>query len=308
MKLTYTISKEEEGMLLRTILKEKLFLSRILMIKMKETKQIYCNDIPVYVTTKVKEGDIITAILPSEEPHFSQKFKLVTAPLDILYEDECFLAVNKPANMPVHPSCDHYDNTLSNIVASHLLKQGVKGMHIITRLDKNTTGVCLFAKHAYFQELMIRKEKQVNLQKEYIAIITGILDTKQGDIILPIARKEGTIMLREVNTLGDYAHTAYTVLQENSKYNHTVIQIELHTGRTHQIRVHFSYLGHPLLGDDLYAPDTLKEEIMNLIPRQALHCHKLSFYHPVTKEKIVLTAPLPDDMKVLIKNNENDEK
>ena len=300
MKLEYITNKDDENKLLKDILKNKLYISAVLLKKLKDAKAIFVNNIPTFVNYKIKENDKVTVELDlvKDEPKFMDKFILVDKPLDILYEDEYLLIVNKPSNMPVHPSSDNYENTLSNIVASYLKKQNIYNIHIITRLDKDTTGVCIFAKNSYIQELFMRKKDSINLTKEYLAICYGIIHDNHKIIEKNIARKENTIILREVNENGDFAKTEFFVESRNQEKNYTVIKVILHTGRTHQIRVHMSYLGHPLLGDDLYAENI--PDICKHITRQALHANIISFNHPITNELITITANLPKDMDNLI--------
>ena len=204
--------------------------------------------------------------------------------------------------MPSHPSADNYDNTLSNIVAAYLKKQGINNIHIVTRLDKNTTGICIFAKNEYIQELFVRRKEKLNLKKEYIAIVNGIVKENHGIIEKNIARIDNTIILRHTvnDNTGDYAKTEYNVLARNEEKNYTVVNVLLHTGRTHQIRVHMIDLGHILLGDTLYAEHYGIRDIDKLISRQALHAHSISFNHPITDEFIQIQADIPNDMKNLI--------
>ena len=206
------------------------------------------------------------------------------------------LIVNKDCNTPIHPSADNYENTLSNYVAYYLENKGINGIHILTRLDKNTSGICIFVKNEYIQELFMRKKDDIKLQKEYFCIVNGIIKKDHDIIELPIARKENTIILREVNENGDYAKTEYFVLNKNYHKNYTALKIILHTGRTHQIRVHLSHMNHTLLGDDLYAKENEKDFIQNYISRQALNYKKISFYHPITNEYIEIESNLPDDL------------
>ena len=306
MILEYITKKEDCGKKLKDILKNKLYISSVLLKKLKLCDGIYVNNVPKFSNYILGENEKINIYLDKikKENKFSDKFKLIDAPLDILYEDEYLLIVNKNKNMPVHPSSDNYENTLSNIVANYLLKQDIYNIHIITRLDKNTTGICIFAKNEYIQELFVRKKDDINLIKNYVCIVNGTFDKKHDIIEENIARKDGTIILREVNKNGDFAKTEYFVLEESKKENFSVLKIILHTGRTHQIRVHMSYIGHTLLGDDLYASDAEKKDIFNYIKRQALHAYKVSFNHPITNKKITITASIPKDMKILIKNTD----
>ena len=288
-------------------LKKRLYISSELLKKIKYANCIFVNDKNTYTNYIVRYNDTILVDLDNyikskKDLKFEDKFELVDAPLDILYEDDYLLIVNKPANMPTHPSSDNYTNTLSNIVANYLKKQGIYNIHIITRLDKNTTGICIFAKNEYIQELFVKKKNIINLQKEYIAIVNGIVSLDNGIIEKNIARMDNTILLRHcvTNDTGDYAKTEYNVLKRNTNLNYTVLNVILHTGRTHQIRVHMIDLGHILLGDTLYAQHYNISNIDTLIKRQALHARKITLIHPITEQKLIIEAPIPDDMKKLV--------
>lgn len=307
MKIEYTALNIDNDKKLKDILKKRLYISSELLKKLKYSNSIYVNNKITFTNYIVKENDKICVdiqnyITQKKDLKFEDKFELVDAPLDILYEDDCLLIVNKPANMPTHPSSDNYTNTLSNIVANYLKKQNIYNIHIITRLDKNTTGICIFAKNEYIQELFVKKKSIINLKKEYIAIVNGIIDNDYGIIEKNIARMDNTILLRETvdNNIGDYAKTEYNVIYRNTNLNYTVVKVLLHTGRTHQIRVHMIDIGHILLGDTLYAKYYDIQNIDSLISRQALHATKVSFNHPITNKPIVITADLPDDMNKLI--------
>lgn len=278
------------------ILKNKLKMSHRV-IKENE-KTLLVNGIHKARRDLVSAGDkleiTLTENIPDEDK-FVNKYKCVEKALDVIYEDEYILVVNKPCNMPVHPSCNNYDNTLSNIVAPYLAKKEIYGVHIVTRLDRDTSGVCIFAKHPYVQELFNLKKEEMRLNKEYIAVVNGKIE-ERGIIEAPIARKADTIILREVREDGKYAKTEFERLEYNEKDNYSVVRIKLYTGRTHQIRVHMAYVGHNLLGDDLYAKESEKEYILKLIKRQALHCEKISFIHPVIGRKLILVSKLPADL------------
>lgn len=301
MELNYTVNIHDNGKKLKEILKEKLYISNILLAKLKESDGILVNENITFVNYIVKENDEIKIIIPTEKNKFSDKFKLVNTKPNILYEDEYLLIVNKPSNMPVHPSSGNYDNTLANIVANYLEEKGINGIHILTRLDKNTSGVCIFAKNKYIQELFIRKKDKINLYKEYICIVNGIVKKDHDTIEKNIARKDNTIILRQVDENGDYAKTEYYTLKRNYIDNYSILKIILHTGRTHQIRVHMASIGHVLLGDDLYATEYNVSNINSFISRQALHCKEISFFHPITDEFVKIQALTPYDMQSLIK-------
>jgi len=301
--LKYITNKEDIGTKLKYILKSKMYISNILLNKLKLNNSILVNNEEKFVNYIVKENDEITISIPNNDKKFSNKFKITNKELNILYEDEYLLIIDKESNTPIHPSSDNYTNTLSNYVAYYLENKGINGIHILTRLDKNTSGICIFAKNEYIQELFIRKKYDIKLQKEYLCIVNGIVEKEHDVIEAPIARKENTIILREVNESGDYAKTEYFTLNRNYDKNYSVIKILLHTGRTHQIRVHMSYLGHTLLGDDLYAKDNEKEFIKKYITRHALHCKKISFYHPITNRYIEIESNIPNDILTIYNEN-----
>lgn len=302
MELKYIVKREDENKKIGKILKDKLYISAILLNKLKSNNYIFVNGKTVFTNYVLKENDNILVNIPNNlsNTKFTDKFKYVEKELDILYEDEYLLIVNKPQNMPVHPSSYNYENTLSNIVAYYLSKQDIHNIHIVTRLDKNTTGVCIFAKNAYVQELFLRKKDIINFTKEYIAVVNGIVNKEHDIIEKRIARKKNTIILREINENGDYAKTEYYTLHKNLEKNYSVLKVLLHTGRTHQIRVHMASISHVLLGDELYATEHNVNDIQKYIKRQALHAYKVTFNHPVTNKKMEITASIPEDMKELI--------
>jgi 23S rRNA pseudouridine1911/1915/1917 synthase len=300
MNLNYYVKDIDNEKTLKYILKNKLFISNRLLTKLKLNSNILVNGKSENVNYVLKANDKIEIFIPDNNKKFSDKFSTEKNELDILYEDDYLLILNKPAGIPIHPSSNNYTNTLSNYVAYYLENKGINGIHVITRLDKNTSGICVFAKNEYIQELFIRKKDKIKFQKEYLCIVNGILKKDHDIIELPIARKKDTIILREVNLNGDYAKTEYFTLKRFYEKNYSVAKVILHTGKTHQIRVHMSHIGHTLLGDDLYASEELKSNITKYILRQALHCKSICFYHPITNEFIKLEAKIPKDMENII--------
>lgn len=213
--------------------------------------------------------------------------------LDIIYEDKYILVVDKPANMPVHPSMLHFEDTLSNGVKCYFDAINLhRKIRIVTRLDKDTSGLVVFAKNEYIQEMLTLQMKTHLFKKEYIGILEGILEPKSGTINAPISRRSGSIIERCVDENGQMSITHYDVIKTFD--NMSLVHFILETGRTHQIRVHSKYIGFPILGDTLYGTAS------PLISRQALHCYKISFIHPITKEKMKFVADLPEDMKKII--------
>lgn len=249
MILKYTVKKEDENIKLKYILKNKLYISSKLLLKLKNNKCIFVNDLPCLVNNIVYEKDIVTVNLDNIDKDSKSNIPAYNSNLNVIYEDEYILAIDKPSNLEVHPSMNNYDKTLANMVMGYYLQKGynINKVHIITRLDKDTSGICVIAKNEYVQELFIRKKEYIDFQKEYIAIVNGIVKNDYGIIEKNISRKDGSIIVREVNDIGDYAKTEYFVLNRNITQNYTCLKILLHTGRTHQIRVHLAFLGHVLL-------------------------------------------------------------
>ncbi len=286
MILTYVISSNEEGQKVSNILKNKLSISSRLLTKLKMNEKILVNDIPVFSSYIVKDKDFITVKIDFEEDDYIEPEKM---PLDILYEDEYLLAINKPAGIVVHPSSYHLNGTLANGVKYYLNNK--KKIRPVNRLDRDTSGVVMFAKNEYIQELL---KETASMQKEYLTILNGVLAKKSGTINLPIARKPNSIMERMIDENGQVAITHYKVLKEAANTSLSLVQVQLETGRTHQIRVHFAYSNNSILGDTLYGSQT------TLINRQALHAWKLSFIHPISKKDIHIVAPIPKDIQKVI--------
>ena len=293
MNLSYQIDTDEHYDNVLHVLKEQFLLSDRLITKLKKANKIYLNSLPTYTKKSVTVGDTVSVLIDFEEDN--SNIVASNIPLNIIYEDDYLLVINKPANIAIHPSILHFDNSLSNGVKFYFDKLGLKKkIRIVNRLDRNTSGIVVFAKNEYIQECLIKQMKTNEFKKEYLAIAKGILESKSGTLNFPIARKEGSIIERTVSSDGDSAITHYDVVKEFN--NLSLVHIVLETGRTHQIRVHFSHIGHPILGDTLYGSPS------ELINRQALHSYKLTFIHPVTKKVLSLEAPLPNDIKNIINN------
>ena len=291
MKLEYIVNDLTKYESVKQVLKEEFLMSDRLIVKLKKSKQIYLNNKPTFVNKKLQIGYKIYINIDFEEN--SDNIVSTKMDLDILYEDEGLIIVNKPPFVPVHPSMDHFEDSLSNGIKYYFNSVGLKRkIRPVIRLDKNTSGIVVFAKNEYIQECLIKQMKSNIFKKEYIAIVDGIITEKKQIINAPISRKENSIIERCVNSNGD---TAVTIIELIKTYdNYSLVKCTLKTGRTHQIRVHTAYIKHPIIGDDLYGKKS------NKINRQALHAHKITFIHPISKKEIKIEAKIPKDIENLI--------
>ena len=286
--ITYTISPEDSGISILSFLRNNGFSKHILTTMKRADHAILLNGQPSFAKTALKEQDVLRILVP-EEAGSEESILPVKIPLNILYEDEDILVLNKPADMPVHPSAGNYENTLANGVAWYYRQQGETFVYrCINRLDRDTTGVLVLAKNPLSGALLSTQMKQRRIRRTYLALTDGIPPEK-GTVRAPIARVNDSVITREVNfERGEPAVTHYERLAVSNGY--ALVELHLETGRTHQIRIHMKYLGFPLIGDYLYNPD------MKHISRQALHSHHMEFAHPITGEWMSFTAPLPADM------------
>jgi 23S rRNA pseudouridine1911/1915/1917 synthase len=291
MNLKYIVKENDNFANLKEVLKTKFNISDRLLLKLKSNNKILLNNNPIHIKAPVNLNDIIEIRLDFEEDNTN--IVPTKMELNILFEDDYILVLNKPAGFPIHPSMLHFEDSISNGVKYYFDSIGLhKKIRPVNRLDKDTSGIVIFAKNEYIQECLVRQMKKNEFLKEYIAVCEGTLLNKSGIINEPIARKENSIIERCVSPSGDTAITHYDVIKSNN--NLSVVHIKLETGRTHQIRVHLAYIGNPILGDTLYGHSS------ELIDRQALHSYKVSFIHPITQQKVELTAPLYNDMKKII--------
>lgn len=298
MKLEYIVTQNNKYFNIKEILKCHFEISERLLTKLKRNQKILLNRSPAYINTSVKSNDFIQIDLDFEEE--SDNIIPKEIPLNIIYEDDGLLIVNKNYNMPVHPSILHFEDSLSNGVKFYFDKINLKRkIRPVNRLDKDTSGIVIFAKNEYIQESLIKQMKNSVFKKEYLAILDGHLNKQFGTINASISRKENSIIEREINPSGDLAITHFELLK-NFEYNNqklALVKFILETGRTHQIRLHSKYIGHSILGDTLYGSNS------NLIYRQALHAYKVSFVHPITKKNLEFKIDLPSDMEKIIEQN-----
>ena len=278
MNLVYKV--EQSNLSINNILKNELNISNRLLFKLINNKLVYKNDNLCDTRDIAQFGDIIKINLNYEEDN--SNIIPTKMDLNIIYEDESLLILNKPKGIAVHPSILHFEDTLSNGVKYYFDEIDLhKKIRPVNRLDLNTSGLIVFAKNEYIQESLIKQMSNNTFKKEYLAIVTGYLENKIGTIKRSIARKEGSIIERCISENGKPAITYYEVLEEFD--NFSLVKCILKTGRTHQIRVHFASIGHPLLGDELYGEKSI------FLCGHSLICNKLSFIHPITNDQLEFT-------------------
>ncbi len=281
------VTAADHGRLLRDVLRSRLGISSRMLIALKYRGQILLNGQPITVRAQLREGDVIELYLPEEA---EARVVAEDLPLSIVYEDEDLLVVNKPPGQIVHPIPPEPQGTLANAIAWHWEKNDIsRPVRIITRLDRDTSGLVLVAKHALSQHLLTQHTEMID--KYYLALVEGTPTPLEGTINAPISINTANPVTRLVSPNGRPAQTAYRVLRSGEI---CLVQARLLTGRTHQIRVHFAWIGHPILGDQQYGHGS------PLIQRQALHCHGLRLVHPRTQQELDLLAPLPEDMGFLL--------
>ena len=287
MEITYTI--EENNKTIKQILKERLFISdRLLTFLKKNSLILYNNDKITNLNILARLNSTVTVDLNFEEDN--NNIVPIKMDLKIIYEDEALLIIDKPAGIPVHPSILHYTNSLSNGVKYYFDSINLKKkIRPVNRLDRNTSGIVIFAKNQYIQECLIHQMQTKEFKKTYLAVVEGHLKKLNGTIDAPITRKENSIIERCVAENGEKSITHYKVLKQNFEKNYDIVECLLETFRTHQIRVHLSYIGHPLIGDTLYGNNS------KYISRQALHAYKVEFIHPITNKLTQFTSDLPKD-------------
>lgn len=292
-RLELFISSTLAGQDVDTLLRKQLGLSGSMVRRVKFLEDgILVDGQRVNTRFYPKEGQLLSVRLSDSQPSMGTVPR--EGPLDIVYEDPDVIVLNKQAGVPVHIGLGHYDDTLGNFLMYHYQKTGqVCDFHPIHRLDRGTSGLLVVAKHPHAQEKLKKQMHTPDFLRSYLAICEGNVTPEQGIICMPIGRREGSLVEHCVRPDGKYACTHYHVQKSNGVYS--LVELQLETGRTHQIRVHMAYLGHPLVGDFLYGTEN-----SCLIARPALHSHVLSFLHPITGEKLRFCQDIPDDMAQLL--------
>ena len=288
--LKYTI--REEQVLREFLLANNISRKTLTRIKFDSDGSIKVNGREENVRYLLKKNDIVEITLPSE--NFSEVVRFIDKEIEIIYEDPYFLIINKEINLPSIPSRNLEDESLLERINYYFKNRSINTIpHIVTRLDKNTSGLVLVAKHRHIHALFSNME----IDKFYTALVKG--KVKDNEVIeAPIQRVSSSIIEREVGEGGEFAKTEYWLDDYIVDKDISIVKLKLYTGRTHQIRVHMKYKGYPLLGDELYGGD------VSLITRQALHCNNLVFNHPITDEIVNVKADLPEDMINIIRHNE----
>lgn len=292
-RLTLTIDASQDGKDVNTLLRKELRLSGSSVRRAKGLPDgILLDGQAVFTNARVREGQTLSVAVGDAVG--SDRIAPVPGPLDILYEDEDLLVVNKGGQTPVHPSQGHHGDTLANFLMDYYQTIGlVAAFHPVNRLDRGTSGLMAVAKHPHAHELLQRQLQEGRLVRSYLAVCQGIPQPVTGVIEAPIGREPGSVLRRMVSRSGAFARTHYQVLKTGR--GRSLVWLKLDTGRTHQIRVHMAHLGCPLVGDFLYGTET--EELPD---RFALHSASIRLEQPITGQKIALEAPLPRDLAALL--------
>ena len=285
--LNYTIQENDKTV--KSIMCENLNFSRRLSKNLELSGKIFLNCKTTKLNKSVFIGDNLSIEFNDEE----DEYEAINIPIDIIYEDSNLIIVNKPPYIVVHPTKSHQNNTVANGVAYYFKEHSIqKKVRFVNRLDMNTSGIVIIAKNPYIHNVLANQMKSNSVDKYYYAIVEGLIEQDKGTINEPIARLNPEDIIRVVDPSGKECITHYEV--EKRFNDKTLVKLKLETGRTHQIRVHMKYIGHPILGDTLYGHES------HLIGRQALHCFEMKFAHPITGEELTIKSPLPEDMARII--------
>ena len=287
----YFITDADQELPIKELLKRRLGISSRLIRKLKQGDWVTLNGKPAKLFEKGSTGDKVAFTIPEETSGFEPEAIFI----DVLYEDQDLLAINKQPGYVVHPTKGHPGHTIANGLMKRMLDRGESyKIRFINRLDMDTSGVLLIGKNSHTQDDVSKQGSRGSVRKEYIAVVKGVPDQAEGRIDLPVGKPIDDKVMRAVIPEGDASVTRYRLL-ENFGKKYSLLSLRLETGRTHQIRVHLSHLGHPVVGDHLYGGSDVRK-----IERQALHAALLEFDHPVTGKRLTIEAPLPSDMEALL--------
>ncbi|GFN30923.1 RluA family pseudouridine synthase [Paenibacillus xylaniclasticus] len=297
--LSVTVTEREDGMQVRTVLERRLGVSRKLLSKLKLTELgLTVNDKRVYTSDVVRTGDVVTIRMEKES---SDDILAEPIPIEVVFEDEDLLVVNKPPGMIVHPTHGHYTGTLANGVVHYWRERGEKvRFRPIHRLDEYTSGLVVIAKTPYVHQQLSEQLQADEVDKHYLAFVHNRPIPASGTVDGPIDRDPKRPHLRIVTPEGYPSVTHYETVAVYREGTVSCVRLKLETGRTHQIRVHMKSIGCPLIGDDMYGLDTgpMQEDLL-MEGRQALHAESIAFTHPITRERVQWTAALPEDLRRL---------
>jgi 23S rRNA pseudouridine1911/1915/1917 synthase len=291
-KMLIEVSKENEGLRIKEYLIQYHSFSSRLLSRLKKRNAILLNGKAVSVTKNVFRGDLLKIMFEKEKLNYDP----IEMPLDILYEDGDVLVLNKPPFIVVHPTKTHLTNTLANGIAFYFKSNNIqKKIRFVNRLDMDTSGIIIIAKNSYAHQYVQKQMEDQSIVKKYNAIVAGQFPYDEGTINLPIGKKEKGDIKRKVFNEGKNALTKFKKLKDFGK-NGSLLEVELITGRTHQIRVHFNHYNNPLVGDSLYG------ESSNLINRHALHSTYLKLKVPRNKDFVEIHSELPEDILEMMNN------
>lgn len=292
-RLELTVTPDQAGQKVDALLRRAFGLSGTVIRRVKWLEDgILLDGARVHTDRVVEAGQVLSVRVGDGG---AGRTAPVPGPLDVVYEDEDLLVLNKAPGVLVHPGHGHYADTLGNFVAAYYEKQGIQAdFHPVHRLDKGTSGLLVVAKHPHAQEGLKNQLHTPRFRRIYLAVCDGAPEPPAGTVDAPIGRAPGSLTARRVDPEGLPARTDYETLE--AARGRALLRLELKTGRTHQIRVHMAWLGHPLTGDFLYGV-----EDKALIGRPALHSHALELDHPVTGARLSFTVPLPEDMARLLR-------
>ena len=282
-ELVFNVTDEHDGKQAYHYLRYCQHFSYALIVKMRHTENsLLLDGVPIRTIDRIKAGSVLKAYIPESESFFVPNPDLE---IEVLYEDEDIVVFNKPVHMPVHPSKNHQTDTVANFCAA---KYGNAKFHVVGRLDMDTSGIIVIGKHSHAAAVLTKNGGE----KEYIAIVEGKLKEPKGIIDAPIDDSDPAVHKSFIAPTGQPSVTEYETVAEGKDF--TVVKVLPKTGRTHQIRVHFAYIGHPLCGDELYGGS------LEHIDRQALHRGRMKFEHPITGEMLEFRTSLPEDMESLL--------
>lgn len=298
--LTYTLEKEDEALYIKELLQRRFRFSSRLIRKLKVEGGVFVNENAVRLNEKGRAGDVLSVVYPEETSYFEAE----NIPLDVVYEDADLLVVNKQPGLVVHPTKNYQDGTLANALAFYLNKSGQSyKIRFVNRLDRDTSGLIIIAKNSHCQDFLTKEMKENRVIKKYLAVVYGVIEEADGIIDLPIDKDQDHVARRKVLEGGYESITHYRVLERyyskdpcETKPGYSLLELKLDTGRTHQIRVHLTHIGHPIVGDELYGALYGYGEILEWMPRQALHATSLEFRQPTTGEVIKVESELPEDI------------